>query len=383
MNFDQSPLLVIWETTQACDLACVHCRASAAPLRHRSELTTDEGFRLLEQIREFGSPLMVFTGGDPLRRPDLFPLLRHSVALGLRTNVNPSATPLLTREAIREFKNCGVARMAVSLDGPNAASHDGFRGVPGTYDRAVEALEDARLIGLETQLQTTVTRRNMNMLDEIAQIAAAVNVRMWSVFFLVVTGRALADDDLIAEEYEQVFQKLYEISQWANFEIKTTEAMHYRRFLAMRRQETAEHGDAQRTVWRTAGVSDGRGFIFISHTGEICPSGFFCPFRRETSARTRWWRCIGASACFEFCVTPRPVEASAGPVSIRGSAAVRGRVRMQRPVTTSPRIRVVFINRSGWRNGVCQWKGGLCELVAFAGCSRCIVRHHHCGHWCA
>jgi radical SAM protein len=275
MNFDQAPLIVIWEATQACDLACVHCRASAAPERHRSELTTDEGYRLLEQIREFGTPLMVFTGGDPLKRPDLSLLLRRSVALGLRTNVSPSATPLLTRQAIQEFKDCGVQRMAISLDGPNGSAHDEFRGVAGTYDRAIEALEDARLIGLETQLQTTVTRRNMHSLDQIAQIAAAVNVRMWSVFFLVVTGRALAGDDLMAEEYEQVFEKLYEISQWAPFDVKTTEAMHYRRYLARRnKEESSAPSPAQKTVWRTAGVSDARGFVFISHTGEIYPSGF-------------------------------------------------------------------------------------------------------------
>jgi radical SAM protein len=275
MNFDQAPLIVIWETTQSCDLACVHCRASAAPERHQSELTTDEGYRLLDQIREFGTPLMVFTGGDPLKRPDLSPLLRRSVALGLRTNVSPSATPLLTRQAIQEFKDCGVQRMALSLDGPNAPSHDAFRGVTGTYERAIEALEDARLIGLETQLQTTVTRRNINSLDQIAQIAALAEVRMWSVFFLVVTGRALAGDDLMAEEYEQVFEKLYEISRWAPFDVKTTEAMHYRRYLARRNKEEAVPASgAQKTVWRTAGVSDARGFLFISHTGEIYPSGF-------------------------------------------------------------------------------------------------------------
>jgi radical SAM protein len=275
MNFDREPLIVIWETTQACDLACAHCRACASSQRNRSELTTDDAYRLLDQICEFGSPLMVFTGGDPLKRPDLSLLLRRSVALGLRTNVSPSATPLLTRQAIQEFKDCGVTRMALSLDGPNASSHDGFRGVPGTYDRAVEALEDARLVGLETQLMSTVTRRNMHSLDQIAEIAAAVGVKMWSVFFLVVTGRALMNDDLMAEEYEQVFEKLYQISKWAPFDVKTTEAMHYRRYLARRNKEEAvPAAGAQKTVWRTAGVSDGRGFVFVSHTGEIYPSGF-------------------------------------------------------------------------------------------------------------
>src|SRR5579863_10725492 len=131
MDFNQAPLLVIWEVTQACDLACVHCRASAMPGRHPGELTTQEGYRLLDQIRGFGDPLMVFTGGDPLKRPDIFELIRHSVGLGLRTNVTPSATPLLTASAIDKFKRCGVTRMAISVDGPDAETHDSFRGVPG------------------------------------------------------------------------------------------------------------------------------------------------------------------------------------------------------------------------------------------------------------
>jgi radical SAM protein with 4Fe4S-binding SPASM domain len=164
--------------------------------------------------------------------------------------------------------------MAISLDGADAATHDGFRGVPGTFDRAIEALEEAQRIGLETQFQTTVTRRNMHQLERIADLAARVEARMWSLFFLVVTGRALAGDDLTGEEYEQVFETLYQISQRASFDIKTTEAMHYRRYLARRIREDMSAPDPERAVWRTAGVSDGRGFIFISHTGEIYPSGF-------------------------------------------------------------------------------------------------------------
>jgi radical SAM protein len=277
MKFDQSPLLVIWETTQACDLACVHCRACAKPGRHPLELTTEEGFRLLEQIREFGNPLMVFTGGDPLTRPDLFLLLRRGAELGLRTNVSPSATPLLTPKVVRDFQTYGISRMAISLDGPDAQSHDTFRGVAGTFDRAVAALEEAKRIKLDTQIMSTVTKRNMHRLDELANLVARMKGKMWSLFFLVVTGRALANDDLTGEEYEKVFEQLYKISKWAPFEIKTTEAMHYRRFLARRRQEEPpqpETGDSQRTVWRTAGVSDARGFVFVSHTGEVFPSGF-------------------------------------------------------------------------------------------------------------
>ena len=277
MNFDQSPMLVIWEVTQACDLACVHCRASALPERSPKELTTEQGYRLLDEIRSFGEPLMVFTGGDPLKRPDLYDLIRYGVKIGLRTNVTPSATPLLTAEAIDGFKQAGVSRMAISLDGPDAASHDEFRGIPGTFERAMFALRHARDIGLDTQLQTTITRRNMGRLQEMADIAKEVRTKMWSLFFLIVTGRALEGDDLDAAEYEKVFEFMYELSKTSSFGVKTTEAMHYRRYVAQRMK--AEHGvtqneNAKGVAWRTAGVSDGKGFVFVSHTGEIFPSGF-------------------------------------------------------------------------------------------------------------
>jgi radical SAM protein len=277
MNFDQSPMLVIWEVTQACDLACVHCRASAQSERHPQELNTEQGYRLLDEIRRFGEPLMVFTGGDPLKRPDLLDLARYSVKIGLRTNVTPSATPLLTAAAIEGFQAAGVSRMAISLDGPDAPSHDDFRGIPGTFDRAMFALRHARDIGLDTQLQTTVTRRNMARLSEMAEIAKEVRTKMWSLFFLIVTGRAAEGDDLLAPEYEQVFEFMYELSKTAPFGIKTTEAMHYRRYIAQRMR--AEHGhteneSAKGVAFRTAGVSDGKGFVFVSHTGEIFPSGF-------------------------------------------------------------------------------------------------------------
>jgi AdoMet-dependent heme synthase len=277
MNFDQAPMLVIWEATQACDLACVHCRASAQSERNPHELTTEQGYRLLDEIRSFGEPLMVFTGGDPLKRPDLFDLIRYSVKIGLRTNVTPSATPLLTPQAIDAFKEAGVSRMAISMDGPDAQSHDDFRGVPGTFDRAMMALRHARDIGLDTQFQSTITKRNMHRLPEMADIAKEVRTKMWSLFFLIVTGRALENDDLAAEEYEKVFEFMYELSKTAPFGIKTTEAMHYRRYVAQRIK--AEHGvteneNAKGVAWRTAGVSDGKGFVFVSHQGEIFPSGF-------------------------------------------------------------------------------------------------------------
>jgi radical SAM protein len=277
-NFDESPFLVIWEVTRACDLACVHCRASADPARHPRELTTEEGFRLLETIKSFGDPIMIFTGGDPLKRPDLFQLLEKSVALGLRTTVSPSPTPLLTPEAIAGFKRVGVARISISVDGWDAASHDGFRAVPGSFDRAILALEEAQRIGLSTQINTTVSRHNYRHLEEIADIVDRVGADMWDVFFLVPTGRGASQAELNAAEFEEVFGMMYERSKRTRAVIKTTEAMHYRRYLAQRRKaEGAASGKGhpgENPLNRMAGINSGRGFVFVSRTGEIYPSGF-------------------------------------------------------------------------------------------------------------
>lgn len=275
-DYSEAPMLTIWEVTQACDLACRHCRASARPERDERELTTQEGFGLLEQIRDLGNPIVVFTGGDPLKRPDLFRLLERSVQLGLRTTVTPSATPLLTRAAVARFKDVGVSRMAVSLDGPDAASHDGFRGVAGSFSRTMAALADARRIGLETQINSTATQLNRGKLPAMAELVEASGAKLWSVFFLVVTGRALAEDDLSAEEYERVFSFLYETSLRGRFDIKTTEAPHYRRYAAQQRklrgEQRVETGPSM--IARHAGINDGKGLVFVSHTGEVYPSGF-------------------------------------------------------------------------------------------------------------
>jgi radical SAM protein len=245
------------------------------PERSPLELNLDDARHVIRQIKDFGDPLLVFTGGDPLKRPDLFELIGESVSAGLRTTVTPSATPLLTREAVSRFKECGVSRMAVSLDGADAQSHDEFRQVAGSYQRTMDALRHAAKIALETQVNTTVTRHNMASLDRIARVVGEEQARLWSVFFLVVTGRALAEDDLTAEEYEQVFEFLYRTSLTASFDIKTTEAQHYRRYVAQRRKKSgAASTAAQGVIQRQAGINDGKGFLFISHTGEIFPSGF-------------------------------------------------------------------------------------------------------------
>lgn len=224
---------------------------------------------------------MVFTGGDPLKRPDLMALLGYSTAIGLRTTVTPSATPLLTAEAIAGFKTAGVCRVALSVDGADAATHDSFRGVVGSFELTMGGFAAARACRMETQVNTTVTRWNMHQLPWIAEMVERVGARMWSVFFLVATGRALDTDDLSAEEYEQVFDFLFNLSQQAPFDIKTTEAPHYRRYVAQQKKAArlaggvaSRHWDHSPAILRQAGIRDGKGMVFVSHTGDIFPSGF-------------------------------------------------------------------------------------------------------------
>jgi radical SAM protein len=284
-DFNERPFIVIWETTQACDLACVHCRASAQALRSQEELSTEEAKRLIDEVHAMKAPVFIFTGGDPLKRPDIFELVEYATSLGMKPSMSPSATPLLTREAIRELKQRGLARMAISLDGSNSAIHDAFRGVPGTFTRAIDAICQAREIGLTVQVNTTLTPRNFADLETLAQLLETLDIVLWSVFFLVPTGRGQTSDLVTGEQFEQVFEKLYEISCHSSFDVKTTEAMHFRRYVAQRRAEVRRQtGITPAPHLRASmpdgigrgplGISDGKGFVFVSHVGEVYPSGF-------------------------------------------------------------------------------------------------------------
>jgi radical SAM protein len=285
LNFDERPFIVIWETTQACDLACVHCRACAQPVRSALELSTVEAKRLIDEVAELAAPVFVLTGGDPLKRPDIFELVQYASDHGVRISLTPSATPLLTREAMVRLKKSGLARLAISLDGPTAEIHDKFRRVAGSYDWTLNAVRWAREIGLPVQINTTITRHNLQYLDSMIALLETLDIVLWSVFFLVPTGRGSSIDLISAEEFEQVFEKLYETSLRVEFDIKSTEAQHYRRFLLQRRTEEKRKGNRNIPpmvgtstpdgIGRAPrGINDGKGFVFVSHLGEVFPSGF-------------------------------------------------------------------------------------------------------------
>jgi len=274
-DFDQRPLLVIWEMTQACDLKCAHCRANAQPRRHPLELSTAEAFHLVDQIAEMKVPLFVLTGGDPLKRPDIHAIVQYACHRGVRTSLTPSTTPLLQREQIFKLKQDGLMRLAISLDGSTAELHDGFRGVPGSFKRGLEAIAWCHEAGLPVQVNTTVSHRNLDDLDNMIEMLTALRVVLWSVFFLVPTGRAQLSDLLSAEEHEQVFAKLYAASKRVKFHIKTTEGQHYRRYVLQQRAKESQSRSQQELITMAPkGVNDGKGFVFVSHTGEVYPSGF-------------------------------------------------------------------------------------------------------------
>ncbi|MFZ0633768.1 MAG: TIGR04053 family radical SAM/SPASM domain-containing protein [Acidobacteriaceae bacterium] len=299
LDYDRAPFLAIWETTQACDLSCKHCRASAQPLAHPSQLSTAEATNLIDQIADLQVPLFVFTGGDPLKRQDIFQLIEHAAKKGVHAALTPSATPLLTRDAIARMKDSGLSRLAVSLDGSVPAIHDSIRGIPGTWQRTVDAIQYANEAALPIQVHTVVSRLNISDLDRLSVLLTEKQIVMWSFFFLVPVGRGQLADLLTGEEFEDVFAKMWELTKRVPFAIKTTEAMHYRRYLIQQRmiegrptvgvhddagaRPTGHHGWASHpgtgsedkaVGWATKRVNDGRGFVFISHIGKVYPSGF-------------------------------------------------------------------------------------------------------------
>lgn len=294
LDYKETPFLIIWETTQACNLVCRHCRACAQPLRHPQELTTAEGEDLLRQTAELGTPIFVLSGGDPLKREDLFHLIRYGAGLGLRMATVPAATDLLTEDVVARLKDSGLSQMALSIDFPRAALHDGFRGVPGTFAKSLEAAEWAHKYGLPLQVNTTIWAEALPHLEEMAALVKRLGIVFWEVFFLVPTGRGAKIGGLTARQCEEVFELLYRVQKESRFLVKVTEAPHYRRYVAQREMAELEaeaaaagggkHGLPEQ-LKRTEGpghtiglassaVNAGNGFLFVSHTGDVFPSGF-------------------------------------------------------------------------------------------------------------
>lgn len=275
-DFNRSPMIVFYEVTRACDLVCLHCRACAQSKPDPTELTSADSRRLVDQLTEFPEPpMLVLTGGDPLKRADIFDLIEYAVSRKLEVSITPSATPLVTQSAIKKLRDAGISRMAISIDGADAQTHDAVRGVPGSFDRSLSILSTAKSMGLETQINTVLTPRNFDQIELMADQFAQFNIALWSVFFLVPVGRADQLDRLDDQQCESAFERLWKQSTIRPYMIKTTEAPHYRRFLIQhRRSGSSQHSADRKFVPPPVGVNDGKGIMFVSHAGIVQPSGF-------------------------------------------------------------------------------------------------------------
>lgn len=280
-DFDRSPFLVIWEVTRACDLECLHCRAEAQKLPHPLELDTAEGLALLDEIRRFGKPLFIFTGGDPLKRADAFELIAHAKGIGLNPGMSPSGTPLLNRANLKRAAEAGIGTISISIDAPTAGSHDAFRGVPGSFELSTKAAHAVRDLGMRLQINTTITGFNLDMLDDMARLVTELGAARWEVFYLVPTGRGRALEAVTADQYETVSNWLFDQTSTMEAHITAVEAGFYRRVVLQRLAE--QEGTTPLELFANSRTGMGRfmprmnsgsGFVFISHTGEIFPSGF-------------------------------------------------------------------------------------------------------------
>ena len=293
LDFSQTPFLVIWEVTQACALSCQHCRAEAMDRRDPRELSTEEGKDLLHQIHELGTPVCVLSGGDPLQRDDLPELVAEGARIGLRMATIPAATDRLSRSRLAELKAAGLAQVAFSLDGSTPELHDGFRQVPGTFERTLRAVEWAHELELPVQINTTFARYNHHDVDAMVALVQRLGVVFWEVFSLVPVGRGTVLPSLDAREHEALFETLYRLSKEVSFIIKVTEAPHYRRYVLQHRRRDGQSSSGIRSGSavpaqlsrelsthesfgaRAKGINSGKGFCFVSHVGEVFPSGFF------------------------------------------------------------------------------------------------------------
>jgi radical SAM protein len=349
VDFDKSPFLVIWETTQSCALACTHCRASARPWRDPEELTTEEGCRLLDEIVELGTPLVVFSGGDPTDRPDLCELIAHAKHAGLRTATIPAATERLDRDTVRRLQQAGVDQMALSLDFPRPELHDAFRGVPGAFAKTLQAAAWARELGVPLQINTTVCSDTAPYLEEMARFVEALGIVFWEVFFLVPMGRGSLLRGLSAAECEKLFAVIHRVQQTSSFVVKVTEAPHYRRHVAQALRHEVPEGHMPALLTRSEGpghtvglaprgVNAGNGFLFVSHRGEIFPSGFL-PLAAGNVRQTRLSQVYRENELFRRLRRPDLLEGRCGRCEYRqicGGSRSRAYSLTGDPLATDP-----------------------------------------------
>jgi len=277
-DYARNPMIVYWEMTQACALACRHCRAEAVTTPHPCQLSNAESRVLLRQIAAFGDPIphLILTGGDPTRRTDLFEIIDEARNLGISVSITPSVTQELTFDKLARLKAHGIVSLGISLDGSEAIRHNAVRGVDGCFDWTMDALESARRLGLPVQVNTLVAQETVDDLPAVYELLKTKQVMRWSLFFLIEVGRGRTLQPISPDQGEELMRWVFDLSRIAPFQIKTTEAPSYRRVaLTQMLAEGLTAADIKSTpVYRGFGIRDGHGIMFVSNQGDIYPSGF-------------------------------------------------------------------------------------------------------------
>ena len=299
LDLDRRPILVFWEMTRACGLACRHCRASAIAHPLPGELTAEEGLSFVDALGRFDAPrpVLVATGGDVLERADLDALVARAAELKVPVALAPSVTPLLTDDRVASLRRAGIKVMSISLDGATAETHEGVRGVEGQFSATLAAIDRLRRHGITVQVNTVVMRANVEEFAAIARIVKESGASIWEVFFLIQVGRGLALGELTPAQNEDVCHFLVDAARYGMI-VRTVEAPFFRRVVESRaigpgaansrapdgtgplyerlaaalRAELGEPTSRLRA--QTKGTRDGKGIVFVAHDGEIHPSGF-------------------------------------------------------------------------------------------------------------
>lgn len=273
------PRIIAWEITRACNLNCLHCRASATVEPAPGELTIQEGFGLLDQLKQGGTRLVILSGGEALFRPDVFEIARYGTSLGLRMTLATNGS-LVTQEAAAKIREAGIARVSVSLDGVTSAVHDNFRGLPGAFDMALKAVENLLAEKVPVQINTTVAAANIAQMDLFPAFIRSIGAMAWHVFFLVPTGRGQNLPPARIREYRDMLEAFHAVSRDSDLECKATCAPQYYRMIAEKEGSSP-----------TRGCLAGTGFGFISSAGIVQPCGFLqvaCGDIRRKSLAEIW-----------------------------------------------------------------------------------------------
>lgn len=308
MNQRKLPLLpktlrmVAWEITRSCNLACLHCRASSKYGPYSGELTMEECTRLIDEIVTFSNPVVILTGGEPLLRKDIFDVIAHGTAQKLRMVLATNGT-LVSENIAREMRKTGIQRVSVSIDGKDSTSHDAFRHVDGAFDGALKGIEALKRVGMEFQINTTITKQNLAQLEDIMKLAISLGAIAHHIFLLVPTGRGkeMAGEAISPEEYERTLNWFYEQSLKSPIQLKATCAPHYFRIVHQKSGKFGRHGTLTSSTPHeeshsslhsfTRGCLGGSSFCFISHTGQVQPCGYLevdCGQIREKGFREIW-----------------------------------------------------------------------------------------------